>query len=129
MARRNTGSVRQKRPGVFKVTIDISKARRPTYEDWKQAVNRLRRSLTVEGTREDAERALHEMQVQADTGTLPTGKVPVNTWLDYWLKEYVEPDRRSRTVDDYRRQVRLQSARRWGRTTSMTCGPTTSGSF
>ena len=79
MARRNTGSVRQKRPGVFKVTIDISKARRPTYEDWKQAVNRLRRSLTVEGTREDAERALHEMQVQADTGTLPTGKVTVNT--------------------------------------------------
>ena len=92
---------------MFKVTIDISKARRPTYEDWKQAVNRLRRSLTVEGTREDAERALHEMQVQADTGTLPTGKVTVNTWLDYWLKEYVEPDRRSRNVDDYRRQVRL----------------------
>ena len=51
--------------------------------------------MAVEGTREDAERALHEMQV------------PVNTWLDYWLKEYVEPDRRSRTVEDYRRQVRL----------------------
>ena len=129
MARRNTGSVRQKRPGVFKVTIDISKARLPTYEDWKQAVNRLRRSLTVEGTREDAERALHEMQVQADTGTLPTGKVTVNTWLDYWLKEYEEPDRRSRTVDDSRDRCGYTSARRWGRTTSMTCGPTTSGSY
>ena len=107
MGKRNVGTIQQKRPGVFKVTIDISKARRPTYEDWKQAVSRLRRSLTVEGTREDAERVLHEMQVQADTGTLPTGNVTLNTWFDYWLREYVEPDHRPRTVDDYRRQVRV----------------------
>ena len=47
------------------------------------------------------------LQYQADTGTLPTGKVTLNTWFDYWLREYVEPDRRPRTADDYRRQVRV----------------------
>ena len=107
MAKRNVGAIRQRRPGVFKVTIDLSKARQSTYDDWKQAVSRLRRSLTVEGTREDAERKLHEMQYQADTGTLPTGKVTLNVWFDYYLREYVAPDRRPRTVDDYRRQVRV----------------------
>ena len=107
MAKRNVGAIQQKRPGVFKVTIDISKARRPTYDDWQQAVSRLRRSLTVEGTREDAERKLHEMQVQADTGAMPTGKVTLNTYFDYWLQQDVEPNNRPRTVDDYRRQVRV----------------------
>ena len=106
MARRNVGSIQKKRPGVYKVTIDISKAGRPTYEDWKQAVSRLRRSLTIEGTREDAERTLHEMQVQADTGTLPTGTVTLNTFFDYWLREYVAHELRPSTVEDYRMQVR-----------------------
>ncbi len=107
MAKRNVGTIRQRRPGVFKVTVDISKARQPTYADWHEAVSRLRRSVTVEGTREDAERKLHEMQYEADTGTLPTGKVTLNVWFDYYLREYVAPDRRARTVDDYRRQVRV----------------------
>ena len=62
MGKRNVGAIRQRRPGVFKVTIDISKARQPTYADWHEAVSRLRRSVTVEGTREVAERKLHEMQ-------------------------------------------------------------------
>ena len=109
MAKRNVGIVQQKRPGVFKVTLDVSKARAKLYaaHAFEAELARMRHVVTIKGTREDAERKLHEMRYQADTGTLPTGKVTLNVWFDYYLREYVAPDRRSRTVDDYRRQVRV----------------------
>ena len=107
MAKRNTGSVKQKRPGVFLVTLDISQARRPTTRDWKAAVGRLRRSVTVEGTREDAERTLHQMQVQADTGTLPTANVTLNDLLTWWLREVVKPEHKTGTWESYSRLCRL----------------------
>ena len=107
MARRNTGSVKQKRPGVFMVTLDISQARRPTTRDWKEAVGRLRRSVTVEGTREDAERKLHEMQVEADTGAMPTTDVTLNALLDWWLEAVVRPEHKTATWETYRRHCRL----------------------
>ena len=106
MARRNTGSIRQKRPGVFQVAVDLSRVKKLTPKEWARPSTRQRRYETVEGTREDAERRLHELQYEADTGTLPTGKMTLNVWLDYWLREYVVPERRIRTVEDYRMQVR-----------------------
>ena len=106
MARRNNGSIRQKRPGVYQVAVDTSRVRKLTHQEWARPSNRQRRYETVEGTREDAERRLHEMQYEADTGTLPMGKMTLNVWLDYWLREYVTPERRIRTVEDYHRQVR-----------------------
>ena len=107
MAKRNVGTIQQKRPGVFKVTLDISQARRPTHDDWKQAAARLRRSVTVEGTREDAERTLHEMQLRADTGSLPTGTVTLNALLDWWLEAVVKPEHKTATWETYRRHCRL----------------------
>ena len=109
MAKRNVGIIQQKRPGVFKVTLDVSKARARLYaaHAFEAELARMRQVVTIKGTREDAERKLHEMRYQADTGTLPTGKVTLNVWFDYYLREYVAPDRRARTVDDYRRQVRV----------------------
>ena len=106
MARRNTGSIRQKRPGVFLVAVDISRVKKLTPKEWASPITRQRRYETVEGTREDAERRLHELQYEADTGTLPTGKVTLNTWLDYWLREYVATELRPSTIEDYRMQVR-----------------------
>ena len=37
MAKRNTGSIRQVRPGVHRVTIDLSNLRMPTLADWHAA--------------------------------------------------------------------------------------------
>ena len=106
MARRNTGTIRQKRPGVFQVAVDLSKVRKLTRQDWASPVNRHRRYETVEGTREDAERRLHEMQYEADRGTLPRGNMTLNIWLDWWLREFVEAERRESTARDYHMQVR-----------------------
>ena len=109
MARRNTGQIRRRRAGVYQVSVDMSKVRRLTPDDWRKTFPQ-RRYETIEGTREDAERRLHEMLYQADTGSLPTGNTTLNVWLEYWLREYVAPRRRTRTVDDYRRQVRVHIA-------------------
>ena len=106
MARRNTGAVRQRRPGVYQVSVDLSRARKLTRQDWASPLTQRRRYETVEGTREDAERRLHEMLYQADTGTLPTGKVTLNVWLEYWMREYVGHELRPSTVEDYRMQVK-----------------------
>ena len=106
MAKRNTGSIQQKRPGVFKVTVDMSRVTKATRQGWARPVARHRHSETLEGTREDAQRRLHEMQYQADTGTLPTGKVTLSTWLEYWLRQYVAHELRPSTVEDYTMQVR-----------------------
>ena len=119
MARRNTGSIHKKREGVFQIAVDLS-----SINKWWLATNgsgsidvealvltresggRRRRYETVEGTREDAERRLHELQYEADTGTLPKGKVTLNVWLDYWLREYVAVELRPSTIEDYRMQVK-----------------------
>lgn len=106
MARRNTGSVRQRRPGVFQVSVDLSKVRKLTPQEWASPLTQRRRYETVEGTREEAERRLHEMLYQADTGTLPTGRVTLNIWLEYWMREYVGHELAPSTVEDYRMLVR-----------------------
>ena len=106
MARRNTGSVRQRRPGVFQVSVDLSKVRKLTPQEWASPLTQRRRYETVEGTREDAERRLHELLYEADSGTLPKGKMTLNTWLGYWLREYVDTELRPSTIEDYHMQVR-----------------------
>ena len=104
MAKRNTGSIRQVRPGVHRVTIDLSNLRMPTLADWHEQTSRLRRSLTIEGTREDAERKLHAMQYEADNAK-PTADWTLGQWLDFWLDTYVV-ELRGGTQKDYRLQVR-----------------------
>ena len=117
MARRKTGSIQKRGPGKYQVQVSLNKHYLETYREGetdarfiavtgRQGLVR-RRSETVVGTREDAERRLHELQHQALTGTMPTGKVMLNDWLEYWLQQDVEPNNRPRTVDDYRRQVRV----------------------
>ena len=104
MARRNTGSIKKVREGVYQVTVDVSKTQRLTFHDWAAAVKRTRRYETIEGTREEAERRLHEMLVEADRGA------PKSTWtfgqfLDWWLDEVVAVEQKPGTLKDYRGQV------------------------
>ena len=107
MPKRNVGSITEKRPGVWRVQVDASKLRLLTPEDWASPTGRRhRRVVTVEGTREDAERQLHAMQYYKDNGTLPAGRITLNTWLEYWLREYVAVKWRETTHRDYVAVVR-----------------------
>ena len=106
MARRKTGTIRKRGEGKYQVAVDVSGRKIYSGHFTGTVTYRHRRYDTVVGTREDAERRLHEMQYQADTGTLPTGQVTLNTWLDYWLREYVATELRPSTIEDYTMQVR-----------------------
>ena len=109
MARRNTGSIRKVRQGVFKITLDVSKDARfndPAHRaEFERLAKRARLNLTVYGPREEAERKLHELQYQRDQST-PTSSWTLNEWLHYWLRVYVEAELRPSTVEDYRMQVK-----------------------
>ena len=104
MAKRNTGAIKQMRPGVYRITLDVSKAQGFNQQDWADAVKRTRRSVTVEGTRDDAERRLHALQYEADSAK-PTSNWNLGQWLDFWLDTYVV-ELRGGTQKDYRLQVR-----------------------
>ena len=106
MARRKTGSIRKRGEGKFQVAVAVSGVSHYLLQSKGRVGFQHRRYDTVVGTREDAERRLHEMQYEADKGTLPTGRSTLNTWLDYWLREYVAAERRESTFKDYCLQVR-----------------------
>ncbi len=108
MSRRNTGSIKEKRPGVWQIAVDVSTLTMRTDAGWACPTGKQhRRYVTIHGTREDAERERIKMLYERDTGTLPTEHVTVSTLADWWLRAVVAPAQRPRTVDDYTRQVRV----------------------
>ena len=104
MAKRNVGSIKEMRPGVYRVTLDVSKVRSLDRQEWAAAVKRARQNVTLTGSREDAERTLHAMQVEADNAQ-PTAGWTLSQWLDFWLDNYVV-ELRGGTQKDYRLQVK-----------------------
>ncbi len=121
MARTATGTIRKRKAGVYELAVTLTGVHlaaaklsglHKLADDAAGLEERIQRRHyeTVYGSRQDAQRRLVELQHQEDTGTMPTGKVKLAAWLDYWLREFVVPTRRPRTVDDYRRQVRLYLA-------------------
>ena len=106
MAKRNTGSIRQVRPGVHRITVDVTKtsAERYAFNAFEALTARMRQTATVVGSREDAERKLHTMQVAADTAK-PTADWTLGQWLDFWLDTYVA-ELRGGTLKDYTLQVK-----------------------
>ena len=112
MARRNTGSIRQVRPGVHKITLDVTKTKAEAraeaegylYRVAEAVEARMRWTTTVFGDRATAERKLHAMQVEADNAK-PTADWTLGQWLDFWLNTYVS-ELRGGTLKDYTLQVK-----------------------
>ena len=88
------GSVRQRSPGSWELTVDLGRD-----ADGK----RKRKYVTVRGTKAQAQRKLREMLSILDRGmTLPLGKVILRDWLDRWMAEVIAPNRRQGTKERYR---------------------------
>jgi len=65
--------------------------------------NNRRKSVTVRGSRVDAEKKLAELQHQIDTGSLAVpAKVTVGQYLERWLRDYATPNLSPRTTEGYR---------------------------
>lgn len=73
----------------------------PTGRDGKSG-RRVYHNHTVNGTKKDAERYLHDALRKRDLGTLvEPARVSVGEFLDRWLEEAVRPRVRTRTAADY----------------------------
>ena len=87
------GRLRQRSPGSWEVSYDLPR---------DVLGKRQRRSLTVRGTKSQAERKLREILATVDKGGDPTpAKVRVKDWLDRWMDEVVV-HRRQGTKERYR---------------------------
>ena len=87
------GSLRQRSPGSWELTVDMGR---------DALGKRLRKSLTVQGTKAHAKRKLREILSTLDKGiAISTDRILLRDWLHHWLQETVAPSRRQRTKERY----------------------------
>jgi integrase len=87
------GYIRQ-RGNSFSITIPAGKD--PVTKKYRHV------SLTVKGTRKDAEKKLTELLHQQDTGSyMKPGKTTLAEYLNRWLSDYVKPNLSPRTAEGY----------------------------
>ena len=88
------GSLRQRTPGTWELTVDLGRDGRG---------KRRRKYQTVRGTKRMAQAKLRELLTAIDRGMeIPTERILLRDWLDLWMRERVAPNRRQRTVERYR---------------------------
>ena len=113
MARASTGTMRQRKPGIWELAVSVQKSqavidsvqRFSAAADWLSGESpkpkQQRRYETFQGTKAEAEARLREMQVGADRGDLPRSNVTVGEWLAHWLKNYVAEQLAENTLRTY----------------------------
>ena len=88
------GSLRQRSPGTWEVTVDLGRG---------PLGKRRRKFQTVRGTKAQAQRRLRELLSTLDQGgDIPTGRLTLGDWLQRWLRDHVRPRRRQGTAERYR---------------------------
>ena len=89
-----TGSIRYRGPRTWGLTISLG---------LDQNGKRIRKHLTVKGTKRDAERELRHILADIDAGLLPsTERIKLRDWLPRWKSEYgTTQNWRQSTFDRY----------------------------
>ncbi len=113
MARPPTGTMRQRKSGIWELAASIKKiqgvmASAERIQEFVDGLPRAkaqakqeRRYETFEGTKAEAAERLREMQVEADKGDLPRSNITVGQWLAHWLENYVEANLAENTLRTY----------------------------
>ncbi len=103
------GSIRQRSPGAWEITLSLG---------YDAAGRRTRRSVTVRGTKAEAQRRLRELLSTVDHGIpVPNDRILIRDWLDRWLDEVVDPNLRASTAERYRRIIERHLKPRTGHVT------------
>ncbi|MQF69588.1 site-specific integrase [SAR202 cluster bacterium AD-804-J14_MRT_500m] len=93
------GSIRRRSRGSWELTVDMGR---------DSSGKRLRKFLSVKGTKAEAERRLRELLSSLDKGIpVDTGKITVGALLERWIRDYVLPNTRPRTAERYESDMRL----------------------
>jgi len=89
------GHLKQRAKGSWTIWLEL---------DRDPVTNRRRqKTLTVRGTKKQAEAKLAELEHQLNTGSfVPQGKLTVGQFLHQWLKDYAETNVRPTTFEGYR---------------------------
>ena len=91
------GSIRQRSPGSWQLTVDLGRDLRG---------RRRRKYVTVRGTKAQAQRKLRALLSTVDQGMdLPTERILLRDWLAHWMAEVVAPRRRQATAERYQREI------------------------
>lgn len=71
---------------------------------------RIRKYKTVEGTKKEAERAMHEYIRELEKGYYVTdSKITINEWIDTWLDVYITPNVSPTTLSRYQGMIKRYS--------------------
>ncbi len=93
------GTMRQRSAGTWEITINLGRD--------AQGVRR-RRSVTVRGTKAQAQRRMRELLVEFDRGVIPPTPILLRDWLARWMAERIIPHRSGATVERYEGIIRRQ---------------------
>jgi integrase len=94
------GSIRQRSKGSWEVCIDIG--RDPA------TGKRLRHFESIQGTKKDAQRRLHELLHTLEQGAyVRPSRLTVAQFLEEWLRDYARPNTAPRTCERYEEIVRV----------------------
>ena len=89
-----TGSIRKRGDNSWEITLDLGRDGRG---------KRVRRFVTVKGTKKHAQRRLRELLTELDGGIVPSNqRVRLRDWLDRWMAECVVGHVSQATEDRYR---------------------------
>ena len=93
------GCIVQRSKGTWRLLFDAGR--------YPQTGKRRQKSVTVRGTKKDAERRLRELLTSVEAGGYvnPTS-LTVGEWLDEWCASYVKIHTTPRTADSYRAIVK-----------------------
>ena len=86
------GGIRQRSPGAWELTLNLGRD--------AQGIRR-RRSVTVRGTKAQAQRRLRELLADFDKGIAPPDPVVIRDWLDRWMTEHIIPRSNQATSERY----------------------------
>ena len=92
------GSIRRRSRNSWELTIELDRDAEGT---------RLRKFISVKGTKTEADQKLREVLTRLDKGmSLDVSKSTVGEFLESWLSSYVETNTGPRTLDGYREKIR-----------------------
>ena len=94
-----SGSIRQRRPKVWQITIELPKD--------PITGKRIRRYRTVEGTKKEAERAMHEFVTELERGIyVANDNISIMEWVQTWLDVYIVPNVSPTTLSRYQGMIK-----------------------
>lgn len=94
-----SGSIRQRRPKVWQITIELPKD--------PITGKRNRKYRTVEGTKKEAERAMHEFITELEKGIyVANSNISITEWVHTWLEVYIIPNVSPTTLSRYQGMIK-----------------------